>query len=506
MNKRVVSALILWIFAYMSFSLQAIPQGKQGSAPSSNDQDISLGAGSPLTKLGSDFHNGIELLQNRFRIDFEVDEITMVFFRDFGSAPIVLVRPDGSKIFQSSADGESIFWFDSSTYDMISIKNPMPGPWQAVGQITPKSRVMVISDLALHADPLPSIIFSGEILKQTAYLTNNGVPIDYTAFRDVVELTISLSSTNNPNFNNFGANKEIIAFFEDNGKGMDERPLDGVFTGQFNLAIADGEWIPTFTVSTPMYTREQVDPTLMLLTNPIKVDVELDGGGEGYHKLKVDAQREYVDMSTLLIDGKVRFPNGDIQNFSITDMSSEVREYLIVNYEYGVYRVKLTAYGNTTQGREFILDVPEYSFLTEEPEPVVVSVEKGVSDPPVTESVTSQSAMPKQALVVADKKMSTLTLVSLIVGINLFILLVGGGLIWWLTLEKKPDFKFMNKFKKPADVKKSKNVKDLKGVTEIMGFFAKMFKRKPKESATDNKPKAKAKNDTGFMDLSVPKE
>jgi uncharacterized protein (TIGR03503 family) len=221
MNKRVVSALILWIFAYMSFSLQAIPQGKQGSAPSSNDQDISLGAGSPLTKLGSDFHNGIELLQNRFRIDFEVDEITMVFFRDFGSAPIVLVRPDGSKIFQSSADGESIFWFDSSTYDMISIKNPMPGPWQAVGQITPKSRVMVISDLALHADPLPSIIFSGEILKQTAYLTNNGVPIDYTAFRDVVELTISLSSTNNPNFNNFGANKEIIAFFEDNGKGMD---------------------------------------------------------------------------------------------------------------------------------------------------------------------------------------------------------------------------------------------------------------------------------------------
>jgi uncharacterized protein (TIGR03503 family) len=513
MVKRVVSALILWVFAYISFSLQAIPQGKQNSAASSNDQNISQGADSPLTQLGSDFHNGIELLQNRFRIDFEVDEITMIFFRDFGSAPIVLVQPDGSKIFQSSDDGESIFWFDSSTYDMISIKNPMPGPWQAVGQISPESRVMVISDLALHANPLPMIIFSGEILKQTAYLTNNGVPIDYTAFRDVVELTISLSSTNNPNFNNFGANKEIIASFEDNGKGMDEIPLDGVFTGQFNLAIADGEWIPTFTVSTPMYNREQVDPSFMLLTNPIKVGVELDGGGEGYHKLRVDAEKEYVDMSTLLIDGKVRFPNGDIQNFSINDMTSDVREYLIVNYEYGVYRVKLTAYGNTTQGREFILDVPEYSFLTEEPEAVVVvvaaDVEKGGGDPSITKSVSPQSAMPEQALAVVDEEISTSTLISLILSINLFILLVGGGLIWWLTLEKKPDFKFMMKFKKPFDVNKLIYVNKLlhiRGVAIIVRFFAKIFKRKSKETTIDKKLKTKAETDTGFMDLSDPKD
>lgn len=495
MLKRVVSTLILWLFVYVSLSVQAIPQSTQDSAQPSNDQDISQSDDSPLIQLGTEYHNGIKLLQNRFRIDYEVEEISMIFFREFGSAPIVLVRPDGSKIFQSSADGESVFWFDSSTYDMISIKNPMPGPWQAVGQITPESRVMVISDLALHADPLPRIIFSGEILKQTAYLTNDGAPIDYTAFRDVVELTISLASTNNPNYSNFGANTEIVAFFEDNGKGMDERPLDGIFTGQFNLAIADGEWIPTFTVSTPMYTREQVDPTLMLLANPIKVDVELDGGGEGYHKLRVDAQREYVDMSTLLIDGKVRFPNGDIQNFSITDMSSEVREYLIVNYEYGVYRVKLTAYGNTTEGREFILDVPEFSFLTEEPEPIVVPVDTAGSDPSMIDSTT------EEVLPVVDDKMSTSMLVSLIVGINLFILIVGGGLIWWLTLDKKPDFNFMKKFKAPTDENNTE---------QKVGFFAKIFKRKakpaPEETAAEKKTKNKDESDPDFMDLALPKE
>jgi uncharacterized protein (TIGR03503 family) len=501
MLKQVVSALILSLFVYSSLSNQAISQSSQVLEQAADDKNISQSEASPLSQLGTEYHNGIELLQNRFRIDYVVDEITMIFFREFGSAPIVLVQPDGTKIFQSDADGESIFWFDSATYDMISIKNPTPGPWQAVGQITPESRVMVISELALHADPLPKMIFSGEILKQTAYLSNNGIPIDYTAFRDVVELTISLSSTNNPNFNNFGANTEIVAFFEDNGKGMDERPLDGTFTGQFNLAIADGEWIPTFTVSTPMFTREQVDPNIMLLANPIKVDIEIDGGGEGYHNLIVDAQREYVDMSTLLIDGKVRFPNGDIQNFSITDMSADVREYLIVNYEYGVYRVKLTAYGNTIEGREFILDVPEYSFLTEEPKPVVAAVESEDNGNPKIDGSTGNNSLSKNEIEKPDSEMSTSMLVSLIVGINIFLLVVGSVLIWWLTSDKKIDFKFGRKSKAP-----SKEPTDEKATVENAGFFARIFKRKPKELPKENKPQNKQESNPGFMDLEIPKE
>ena len=385
------AASLVFVGLLFTLSGKGIAQSVD-SDPNTAEIDASITDVSPLRELGDDYHNSIKLLQNRFRIDYKVDEITVVFFREFGSAPVVLVQPDGSKIFSTQADGENIFWYDANTYDMISIKNPTPGPWQAVGQILPESRVMVLSDIRLHAEQLPPMIFSGEILKQTAYLTNGDQPINYSEFRDVVDLTIELTSTNNPNFNNFGADSEIVATFVDNGLGMDEAPLDGTFTGQFNLAIAAGEWRPVFRVSTPMFTREQVDEPLVLHPNPVEISVELDGGGDGYHKLLIDAKRDLVDISSLLIDGKIRFPNGDIQNFSLTELTDTTREHLVVNYESGVFRVKVTAYGKTVNGRDFILDVPEYTFVSEDPkpEPIEIAIDPEAA---VTPDNTAEDAM-----------------------------------------------------------------------------------------------------------------
>lgn len=431
---------------------------------------------SPLQELGDKFHNSIKLLQNRFRIDHQVEEITMVFFRKYGSSPIVLVKPDGTKIFQTQADGENIFWYDSITYDLINIKNPTPGPWQAVGQLLPESRVMVISELKLMAEKLPEVIFSGEILKQTARLSNGGMPINSAEFRDVVTLDIKLKSTNNPDYNNFGTEDQTIATFKDDGRGMDEKPLDGVFTGQFNLAVANGQWTPVFVVSTPMLTREQVDEPLMLYPNPIEISMEKDGGGEGYHKLTVGTSSEHVDLSSLLIDGKVRFPNGDVQNFSLTESSPKPREHLIVNYEEGVYRVKITAFGNTSNGREFILDVPEYTFLVEAPLPIPVEPlpNQTSSEPNTLNNSTITKVVPEP-----EADMSSGSLISLILAINLIILLLGGFGIWLFTRPKRTSrISWLSKIKR-------------------------MFAKKNTEELT---PVASSKTESGIIDLSLPKE
>lgn len=505
MMKNLSLLLIVWqmIFALYSMQAFALQQTDNSSDRISTVPDgdvISQDPKSPLTELGNDYYNGIKLLQNRFRIDYKVDEITMIFFREFGSTPVVLVEPDGSKIFQRTADDHEseIFWHDSQTYDMIRIKNPTPGPWQAVGQILPDSRVMVISDIELKTKPLAPIIFSGEIIKQTAHLTNGGEPISYNEFRDVVQLSMEFKSTNNPAYSNFGAQSELIATFQDDGKGMDERPLDGTFTGQFNLRIASGEWTPIFTVESPMFTRNEVGDPILLRDNPISIDVELDEEGNGFHLLKVDADRNTVNMSELLVDGKVRFPNGDVQNFSITDITDRVRTHEIVNFEYGVFRVKITAYGETIDGRNFILDVPEYTFVFEEPllETSLDDLEELPDDAQSAEALALQERELMNAAPEEEEGMPRSQLMGLLLGGILIIVMIWGGLIWF--------FMFRGKTPKAVPVPKEDTAtvnKEPIWVTLIEKIKG-LIPAKKEKAAGDKK--LKSPDDAGIVELSMP--
>ncbi|APE01722.1 TIGR03503 family protein [Alteromonas mediterranea] len=440
---------------------------------------------SPLTDLGDNYTNSIKLLQNRFRVDYNVEEITMVFFREYGSAPVVLVRPDGSKLFQGRVDEDKVQWFDADTFDMITIKNPVPGPWQAVGQVLPESRIMVLSDVELHADPLPNVLFSGEILKSTAYLTNNGKPIENKRFRDVVALDIEFKSTNNPNFGNFGTGDQTVATFKDDGRGMDERPGDGVFTGQFNLKIAAGEWKPIFRVSTPMYTREQEGAPIVLHDNPVTIDVEMDGGGEGYHKIIIDVNRELVDIESLLVDGKVKFPNADMQNFSLTEGGAGAREHLIVAYEEGIFRVKVTAYGTTVEGRDFILDVPEFSFVADGPiEPEVEDPLINGEDPivdgsaPMMAPIESNAINTQPALSEEDMDEGTLTLILVVVNGSIVLIGVIAAVVI-IIVRKRSSSPQANQTAKKQTTQQKQQITDAdltmetepKGISKLLGIF-----------------------------------
>ncbi|WP_226988982.1 TIGR03503 family protein [Brumicola pallidula] len=390
----------------------------------------------PIVPLGTDFQNSVLLLNNRFRVDSDVDEVTMVFFRDRGSAPVVLVRPDGSKIFiENDEEDPNVQWYETQTYDMISIKKPMPGPWQAVGQVLEGSKVMVIADIVLDAQPIPRNIYSGEIIKQTAVLKNNGKQVDFSPFRDVVSLTIDFVSNNNPNFENFGLGTRTIARFQDNGEGLDEIAGDGVFTGQFNLSIPSGEWRPTFGIRTPLYNREQINETVILHPNPIFINVKVDETNEAEHVIMIDTDSKHIKLDSLLLDGKVTHPNGDTDNVTMTETNDLVKVIKVKNTGFGIYRIKLTAFATTADGREVIINVPEHTFVTiapPEPEPIP-TLELEVND------TSKEPAQPISMTLPIDMWTATDT-VSFIIAINLFIFVFGGiGIFLVLNKRKYPN-------------------------------------------------------------------
>ena len=366
--------------------------------------------------------NDIQILNNRFRIDDDVKEVTLIFFRERGSAPVVLVRPDGSKFhLENDSTNDNYRWFETGTYDMIELRNPMPGPWQAIGNILPESRLIVVANINLNIDPLPKTLFQGETLKLTAHLENAGTKVELVEFRDVVSLSLEFSSTNNPNYGNFGMGTRTIARFEDNGIGFDESARDGVFTGQFSSDIPEGEWRPVAAVRTPLLSREKRMPKVVVHATPVSISHIAGTGTDGYHTVVVKGDEKYIDVETILIDGTVKQPNGDTQRISFTEIVNGPKNIETLNVGYGIYTINLSVFARSRDGRDLVINLPQYSFTTAAPPP-----------PPSVEP--EEQAVADTEIVVEEEPPNYLLLVILI---NVFLMGIGGLLIYTVLDKRK---------------------------------------------------------------------
>jgi len=345
--------------------------------------------------------NRIPYFDNRFKIDAELEEITLIFYRESGSPPIILVRPDGSKLrINHLPEDNSVDWFDDRTFDMITIRKPMPGPWQAIGQIKPDSKIMVVSDVSLAAEPLPDILLAGETLKVIAKVTNQEKVINDPLFNPVVNLDIDFYSTNNSNYDNFGAEPVQIGSFRDDGYDLDEYARDGTFTGEFTLEFAPGEWVPVYLVKMPMVTRELRQQPVIVRPIPVELNMNITMDKLGKHKLNINIDDEFVKPDSLVFQGKITFPDRQTEPFSIMEGEGKTRIKEFGYTEPGVHRINLNAFGETINGREFRLVVPEYSFNVERDELLVPTV----NDDGSSMSGAEQEAAKLQAEIEAKRK------------------------------------------------------------------------------------------------------
>ena len=388
--------------------------------------------------------NQIPYFDNRFRIDAELDEITLLFYRVRGSKPIILVRPDGSKVRINNYDRDKVQWHDDSTFDMIKIKKPMPGPWQAIGDILPKSQILVVSDIKIAVDPLPEIVLEGETLKVSGKLFNENDSIDTPNFRNVVKLDVHFYSTNNSEHDNFGADAIKVTSFRDDGENLDEYAADGIFTGEFELNFAAGEWQPVYLIKLPMVTRELRQKPIVLHKTPIAISVESSESESTPHSMTVTIDPTYVDPDSLIFQGKVVFPDRQVEPFSIMDdQTGETRTKDIRYTEGGVHRISMSAFGKTTTGREFRLVVPEFSFnvkasdnqfaqITSE-NAVDTNVDMDPIEPLLADKgVELEQAIAEQQLIEEEKNTQSIILIAAGNGIIIII-----ALVLFLVMRKK---------------------------------------------------------------------
>lgn len=427
-------------------------------------------------------NNQLPLLDNRFRIDHNVKEITLLFFRKPGTPPVILVRPDGSKMYASMALTGEAQWFDETTYDLIKIENPMPGPWQAVGNLSQGSKVLIITDFELNVDDLPGILIKDETIKLTGHVTNNGEPIKARNFKDVITLNVDFISTNNKKYRNFGAGIQEVTSFVDDGRGFDERPRDGVFTGEFKLNFPSGEWVPKYHIRTPLMQRVLEHDPVLINPNPVQLKIETTEVADEFHKLTIDIVGDYVKKDSMIFQGKVFYPNQEVQSFSITEKTADQRQFNVINYDFGLYRIIMSAFGETTNGRSFMLAMPEFTFAIEPPPVDDVELAEGQTLDADGNIITAEV---DTAPVEPEPEPVDHTSTYIFIGVGYVILMILGFLVYRVMVQGK-SLKFKIKLPKLKMPKLS-------------------FKRKGKGDGDDKGDKdKKSSDDDDILDLSLP--
>ncbi|EIU7855414.1 TIGR03503 family protein [Vibrio parahaemolyticus] len=257
--------------------------------------------------------SAMSLLDNRFRVDPTIEQITFLVYREQSSQPVVLVRPDGKKYY-AWGSYDNVRWYQEPSLDIISVDNPMPGPWQAVGKVTPKNNIRLISHLKLSTDVFPSRLYNGEALKFTARLTSDDKPLVLRDFLDRVNLRVT--------FTKFVENEDelikearpvpmIIGEFSDDGRGLDEQAGDGVFTVQLPIEVEPGKYRARITSGNGVFLRAQ-EQVILVYPNPVSRTFIQSRSPEKPHQLVVSGEQGMIAPGSIAVNVEQNAPDGFI--------------------------------------------------------------------------------------------------------------------------------------------------------------------------------------------------
>ncbi|MBM4925459.1 TIGR03503 family protein [Vibrio parahaemolyticus] len=257
--------------------------------------------------------SAMSLLDNRFRVDPTIEQITFLVYREQSSQPVVLVRPDGKKYY-AWGSYDNVRWYQEPSLDIISVDNPMPGPWQAVGKVTPKNNIRLISHLKLNTDVFPNRLYNGEALKFTARLTSDDKPLVLRDFLDRVNLRVT--------FTKFVENEDelikearpvpmIIGEFSDDGRGLDEQAGDGVFTVQLPIEVEPGKYRARITSGNGVFLRAQ-EQVILVYPNPVSRTFIQSRSPEKPHQLVVSGEQGMIAPGSIAVNVEQNAPDGFI--------------------------------------------------------------------------------------------------------------------------------------------------------------------------------------------------
>ena len=365
----------------------------------------------------------IPLLDNRFRIDYGVKEITFIVTRKPGTSSVILVRPDGSKLYVGKVTPPEVGWLALKDHDLITIRDPMPGPWQAIGEVDPDNRVRLLSNIRLETDQLPTQLYQGERVKLKSWLLIDDAPPKAGYYLTDLGMTVRLQRFNDAKQEGEPIVDEVLGHYRDDGKGLDEVPGDGIMTAEAVLDVAAGKYRAMYSTGNQVFSRARYQDVLIY---PLPVSYTLAPPSQEFGaKLSFLIDADELDPASVVIEGKATNTVGASMAFNTVATEPRVEVDLSAIKEVGQYEVNATLFGTTRLGREIQVTLPVKSF----------NIFPVLAAEPSAASAASETSAAVPYQVKFEEKQSSGWLIWLLGGVGILLVLLGG--VGFILLQKR---------------------------------------------------------------------
>ncbi len=374
-------------------------------------------------------------LDNRFRVDPTIKQVSFMVKREQPSRPVVLVAPDGTKYY-SSRHPKHVSWYSENDLDIISIDEPMAGPWQAIGRVSQDNRITLLSNLRLTADTLPQNLYQSEVLKFSAKLLQNDQPLTVRDFLDRVKLRVSFYpyiSKEQQLVHDVQPEPIVVGNFEDNGQDRDEVAGDGIFTVSLPITVEPGKYRVVIKSMNGVFTRA-IEQEVLVYPKPFSATLIKS------HKLQEPHQLVVLPQDDMLVTGSlaayIRYGTPNIKQQIIQQRTlpneTELSIGLPFDGETGKYSWEGWIYGtDRLHQRELIFPLVESHFA------VINNIrsETHMELPPIDKAELERQQILKEIELQKSSREKTLSV--MVMGNMAIIVLVISGIWGWRVFKKR---------------------------------------------------------------------
>lgn len=196
---------------------------------------------------------------NKFTIDPSIKEFSALIFKK--SDQITELQPPNNQArISRGTQSKLVQWLSENNYDMMTIKEPVPGEWHIKADMDPDNQVSIITDLKFELAPLPKYKMKLTPMVFRAHFTDKGELMQKDDFLKLFNIVVKISD---------GVNEypDLPLLPDANNKGYFEAVLD--------TPLEKGTYILKILADGKTFTRE-ISHTLAILDSPITLTTTAD--------------------------------------------------------------------------------------------------------------------------------------------------------------------------------------------------------------------------------------